>query len=879
MAKCNKITVSFLFLLLAAVLINPVYAATIEVHPGESIQNAINQASSGDEVFIFSGLYAEDILMKDGVDLTGESYNLVIINGRISFQDASSTIKDVTIIFPEGNFLTYTNTYYDGFSLQDDAGITIINSVPVIQGCLITPDLDSIISTPEYYGKGIQIWNMYHNPDASPDITNNIIIDTECGIYYFSQVFGGAILGQIKNNTLYHNRDGIVLRMHKEKPEIKNNIIIGGESGLFLTYGDGALFNERKTLVHHNDIWVSTDKYWLDEGSSEFDLTGISGNISADPIFADPNNYDFTLATGSPCIGQGDDGGDMGAQLTAPSAPSVPQIEPLPSITNQRYITIEGAKDANSSIIINGEESVSLNSETTWIILFYDLGADGAKVLSISSKNIYGQESSTVTVNITLDTIPPEVVITSPLDGAIFDTAPITVSGTISEESDVIVNGVLATIDGNNFTAENVDLRYGENTITATAYDLAGNTASDIITVNSTTTSDCNITKVSTDVYEYDPTQIVAGAQVSLTVRLEIDGKPVENEPIEYRIMQGAGSMVQSAVNTNANGEATGIFDTDINASVTNLIEVFDQNFPTKKVTFHIDTKEGIPSNLAKVTDDSIYPVPGTGVDLIVKLEDANANPVPDSEIGYQIISGSGTLSSTADITNDYGNAHIVLTTTSSQGTLCVVEARVTSNPDINTTFNITTSSFPPVTVNDIMAKVAANDQLIQDVMADITVTSNAPWAPPVAQLKIWQKGDKQKVQEISPKPGIYIRPATDTGTAVNMVRTILFYNLATDIYTIKSIQQDQTEEYPYQIDCVDYGKGVITKSERHIKDGDYIGFFISEYTNFINIGGIWGFQTMTEAAYDEAGNQLYTTTSSYSNIQLNTSIPDSVFE
>ena len=72
--------------------------------------------------------------------------------------------------------------------------------------------------------------------------------------------------------------------------------------------------------------------------------------------------------------------------------------------------------------------------------------------------------------------------------------------------------------------------------------------------------------------------------------------------------------------------------------------------------------------------------------------------------------------------------------------------------------------------------------------------------------------------------------------------------------------------------------KGVVTDSERYIKDGEYIAYFVTEYSNFININGIWGFQTMTETSYDSEGKQLYEITSSYSNIQLNTGIPDSAF-
>ena len=164
--------------------------------------------------------------------------------------------------------------------------------------------------------------------------------------------------------------------------------------------------------------------------------------------------------------------------------------------------------------------------------------------------------------------------------------------------------------------------------------------------------------------------------------------------------------------------------------------------------------------------------------------------------------------------------------------------------------------------------------------MADITVTSNAPWLAPTTQLKLWEKGDKQKTQVLSPDPAIYIRsPSETTGTSVNMSRQIISYDPAIDVYVIKLIEEGQVEEYPYEIKHIDYTKGVIIKSEHYMQEGEYVSRTEREYSNFINIGGIWGFQNMTESMYDGFGVQSYNTTYIYSNIEYNTGIPDSEFE
>ncbi len=69
--------------------------------------------------------------------------------------------------------------------------------------------------------------------------------------------------------------------------------------------------------------------------------------------------------------------------------------------------------------------------------------------------------------------------------GAVQEAVRVTVTGTVDEPATIVVNGVAATVSGSTFTASNVPLVFGGNTITVVATDAAGNrsTASIAVTV------------------------------------------------------------------------------------------------------------------------------------------------------------------------------------------------------------------------------------------------------------------------------------------------------------------------------------------------------------------------------------------------------------
>ncbi len=110
------------------------------------------------------------------------------------------------------------------------------------------------------------------------------------------------------------------------------------------------------------------------------------------------------------------------------------------------------------------------------------------------------------------DTTPPVVMFSTPTNGGTVYSPNLFVLGTINEiDSKVTVNGIAGTVQkqSGTFTVYNIPLTAGENTITATAVDAAGNRSTDSIKV------------------AYVPTASISGV-----VKDELSGQPVQGASI-----------------------------------------------------------------------------------------------------------------------------------------------------------------------------------------------------------------------------------------------------------------------------------------------------------------------------------------------------------
>ena len=146
------------------------------------IQDAVNNASDGDTVYVFNGVYYEQLTINTSVILLGENKNTTIIDGNNT----------------DGNVITI---YADDVTIS---GFTIQNSGRQIG--------DS----------GVVIYSDYDN------IKENIICNNGYKRYYFNQ--GGIILyecshNRIENNLITKNRETGIYLHFATNNTIQNNIL------------------------------------------------------------------------------------------------------------------------------------------------------------------------------------------------------------------------------------------------------------------------------------------------------------------------------------------------------------------------------------------------------------------------------------------------------------------------------------------------------------------------------------------------------------------------------------------------------------------------------------------------------------------------------
>lgn len=293
------------------------HAAEIKV-PGDckTIQKAIDKAQKGDTVRVDKGTWKEFVTLKPGVALLG--------SGAAATKLKAPESGGSVLTIPDSDW-----TWVDGFAVESDpegrgvdaskCRFTLSNCVisgckeglalkdcfqTVIRNCLFWNNQTGVRSLDSDFTLSANKFEA--NADAKQGLLahqssfgseRNAFIGAEWGIHVT-----GSGFALIQSNVFFRNSEGGINLESKAALKIRNNIFAESERGIYLYFG--------KAAVSCNDMFNVKAPYVLsgeESGNEEpFKPDPGTGELAADPLFADISKGDFRLREKSSCAGTGD---------------------------------------------------------------------------------------------------------------------------------------------------------------------------------------------------------------------------------------------------------------------------------------------------------------------------------------------------------------------------------------------------------------------------------------------------------------------------------------------------------------------------------------------------------------------------------------------
>lgn len=214
------------------------------------IQDAIDNASSGDTVFVFSGIYYERIKINKTIDLIGEDKNSTIIDG-------SGITKVVNI--------STTQAIMSGFTIQNGSQYTLY--------------IDSYSSHNTITGN--IIINRYDHPTSHIGIwlnsgsTNNIVSDNDVEMFFSSGITVNGHYNIISGNRVKDNRWYGIFISEGFNNICGNNIYKIDDVGINL-WSDNNIISENTIMDNCNDgIYIQGDLNTVSGNSISNNTNGI----------------------------------------------------------------------------------------------------------------------------------------------------------------------------------------------------------------------------------------------------------------------------------------------------------------------------------------------------------------------------------------------------------------------------------------------------------------------------------------------------------------------------------------------------------------------------------------------------------------------------
>jgi parallel beta-helix repeat protein len=211
-----------------------------------SIQEAIDNASAGDTVFVYNGTYYEHVTVDKTISLIGEDHNTTIIDGNGT--------DDVVSIFAGGVHINGFRVQHSGNGTMADAGIEVRSDNNIIWGNSIVDNgwfgifLNTSSNNEIGYNQvcsngmeGLYLEKAHHNLIHH----NEMFLNFHCAI-----VTADSCNNTIIENDMHHNHATLSLWPNSTHNEIANNTMYDHEWS-----GMGIWEHSNYNIIHHNTIY------------------------------------------------------------------------------------------------------------------------------------------------------------------------------------------------------------------------------------------------------------------------------------------------------------------------------------------------------------------------------------------------------------------------------------------------------------------------------------------------------------------------------------------------------------------------------------------------------------------------------------------------
>jgi parallel beta-helix repeat protein len=238
------------------------------------IQDAINTANDGDIIFVYPGIYYENILIYKSLYIEGENAETTIIDGQkidhvVLINTDFVTVKGFTIRNSSSN----TSGTYAGIKVESNH--TTISKNNIIEnddaGIYLTQVSSTTISENTISENNNGIWV---SKSSDNSITNNTIHNNSLGIFLRS-----SSKNQIIENTIHHNGEyGILLYDSTQNNVQDNSILIQDYIGTGVSLRSSSQNTlQSNTIAYNKNIGISLEG----SGSNVISENTIQGNNRA----------------------------------------------------------------------------------------------------------------------------------------------------------------------------------------------------------------------------------------------------------------------------------------------------------------------------------------------------------------------------------------------------------------------------------------------------------------------------------------------------------------------------------------------------------------------------------------------------------------------